>query len=193
MAITLRKATEGDAAAAWEIRREAILHACKGAYADDLLAKWTEGELTVEFARFVAERCYVAEAGEAVAGFGAVDLLNGQFDAVFVRPEWMGRGVGGQLTAFLIGLARAAGLPELRLQATLNAAPFYRRCGFVGDAIGTYHSPRGIDLACVPMRLTIASPSSSSCAGTKPTLQSSSLAASSEEIRPAASARPKIF
>ncbi|MGA2069083.1 MAG: hypothetical protein ABSG86_29280, partial [Thermoguttaceae bacterium] len=33
----------------------------------------------------------------------------------------------------------------------LNAAEFYRSCGFVGEAIGLYQSPRGITLDCIPM------------------------------------------
>ena len=34
----------------------------------------------------------------------------------------------------------------------LNAADFYRRCGYVGDEQAIYHSPSGLQLACIPMR-----------------------------------------
>lgn len=48
-------------------------------------------------------------------------------------------------------LARSAGLAEIRLDASLNAAPFYRSLGFSGDEVSLYHSPRGFSLACIPM------------------------------------------
>jgi len=158
MNLTLRKATAADAAAAWEIRSAAIRYACKGFYADDLLALWTAGELTGSFAEFVAQKCYVATVNGRVVGTGAIDLDDGRLDAIFVRPEMMGQGVGKRIIARLVDLGRSAGLTELRLDATLNAAPFYRCCGFVGDAVGVYRSPRGISLDCIPMTMWIAPP-----------------------------------
>ncbi|MFT4929561.1 MAG: hypothetical protein ACI8WB_005695 [Phenylobacterium sp.] len=43
------------------------------------------------------------------------------------------------------------GLTQVKLDATLNAAEFYRSCGFVGDKVSTYNSPRGFEMACIPM------------------------------------------
>ena len=155
---TIRKANAADAPAAWEIRNAAILHACKGFYTDELVAQWTNGQMTKQFVRFVVEQFYVATANGLVVGTGVINLDNGQLDAIFVRPEMMGRGIGKQIVSFLANLGRAAGLTELKLDSTLNAAPFYRRCGFVGDTIGVYESPRGISLACIPMTKSLASP-----------------------------------
>jgi GNAT superfamily N-acetyltransferase len=156
MELTIRKATADDAPAAWAIRKAAILHACKGFYADDLLTRWTDGETTGEFVEFVVERFYVALADGVVVGTGFVNLDNGRIDAIFVRPDMMGKGFGKRIMAFCEDLGRRAGLTRLTLDATLNAAPFYRRCGFVGDAVGVYQSPRGISLDCIPMTKTIA-------------------------------------
>ncbi|MNJ70309.1 hypothetical protein D3C77_667580 [compost metagenome] len=66
-------------------------------------------------------------------------------------PGYMQQGLGKQMLAFLEALARNLGLAQVNLDATLNAAAFYRQCGYVGEATALYHSPRGIDLACVPM------------------------------------------
>jgi hypothetical protein len=33
----------------------------------------------------------------------------------------------------------------------LNAASFYRACGYVGEQPAIYHSPSGLELACIPM------------------------------------------
>jgi len=155
MNVTFRKATAADAAAAWEIRNAAIRHACRGFYEDDLLKRWTAGEMPEEFIAFVAELFYVTAVNQEVVGTAAVNLGIGQVDAIFVLPEWMGKGVGRQMIAFLVKRARSAGLTELKLESTLNAAPFYRRCGFVGDVIGTYQSPRGFSMPCYPMTMKI--------------------------------------
>lgn len=158
MDLTIRKATAADAASAWTVRAEAIRHACKGFYPADLLERWTEGDLTDEFAECVAERFYVATIDASVVGIGSINPADSQLDAIFVRPDRMGQGIGRRLVAFCEELARSAGLTDLKLDATLNAAPFYRRCGFVGNAVSVYHSPRGISLECVPMRKRIARP-----------------------------------
>jgi GNAT superfamily N-acetyltransferase len=151
MEIVIRKATLNDAATAWDLRNTAILHHCPGFYSPDLLSSWTDGELTPQFAQAVADDFYVATIAEEVVGTGTICLTTGQIDAIFVRPDRMGHGVGKSIMAFLEEIAHGAELKKLKLNSTLNAAPFYRRCGFVGDAIGIYHSPRGFSLECVPM------------------------------------------
>ncbi len=66
--------------------------------------------------------------------------------------DFMGQGIGQRMPDPLEQLARDAGLAEVHLEATLNAAAFYRRRGFVGDTQAVYQSPYGVQLACVPMR-----------------------------------------
>jgi hypothetical protein len=59
----------------------------------------------------------------------------------------MRTGIGRQVLQDLEKLALQAVLTEL----SLDAAPFYRACGFVGNSVAKYESPRGIDLDCIPM------------------------------------------
>jgi GNAT superfamily N-acetyltransferase len=147
----IRKARADDAAVAWEIRNAAILSQCKGHYPPESLAIWAKGEITDGFIQFVVEQLYVATVNDAVVGTGTVDCNTGRLDDVFVRPDMMRRGIGKQMVSFLEAMGRAAGLTRLALDSTLNAAEFYRSCGFVGEAIGIYQSPRGITLDCIPM------------------------------------------
>jgi len=151
MKISIRKAQAADAAAARDIRNAAILRQCPAHYPADLLAIWTSEGVTDEWVQFVVQRVYLATVGDEVVGTGAVDLESGQLDALFIRPDMMRRGIGRQMVDHLESLALAAGLTRLTLNSTLNAAPFYRRCGFVGETVSTYHSPRGITLDCIPM------------------------------------------
>jgi GNAT superfamily N-acetyltransferase len=148
---TIRKALADDAAVAWQIRNAAINSECKGHYPAELLAIWSDGPATEEFAQFVAEHVFVATIDETVVGTGMIDCSTGRVDAIFVRPDMLRRGIGRQIVSFLEGVARTAGLTELTLDSTLNAAAFYRSCGFVGDTAAKYRSPRGVTLDCIPM------------------------------------------
>lgn len=154
----IRKATLADAPIAFAIRREAILAQCAGHYAEQDLAIWTSGEMSESFALRVADAFHVAEIDGRVVGTGMIDLASGKIDAIFVRPDWMGHGVGRALMNYLERLARDAGLTSIHLDATLNAAPFYRRLGFAGEATSTYRSSLGVTLACIPMTKPLAPP-----------------------------------
>jgi GNAT superfamily N-acetyltransferase len=153
--ITIRKATRSDAHDAWHIRRNSILEKCVHDYPEALLAAWTDGTPGDKWAGLVERGFYVATDREVVVATGMLTVETGQIDAIFVRPSHMGLGVGRQMLRFLENLAHSHGLATIKLDATLNAAPFYRRCGWAGDTISTYRSPRGLELACVPMTKTV--------------------------------------
>ncbi|AZD46422.1 GNAT family N-acetyltransferase [Pseudomonas chlororaphis] len=147
----IRKAHGDDAPRVFVIRNQAINHQCSGHYpAADLLV-WTAGSLGDYFVEVLEKTGHVAVIDDQVTASGMLDLESGQIDAVFVDPAYMGRGIGRQMMNYLEQLALQAGLPHLILDSTLNAADFYRRCGFVGERIAQYQSPRGLSLACVPM------------------------------------------
>jgi len=147
----IRKAVRADADAAWEIRRAAVMSECVNVYPLDQLEQWTGGTASRAFADAVEEHFLVATVGDHVAGTGMINLTSGKIDAIFVHPAYMKRGIGAAMMRHLETLARSQGLCELKLDSTLNAAPFYRSLGFEGDEIAPYHSPRGLAMDCVPM------------------------------------------
>jgi len=149
--LTIRKATRDDAIDAWEIRRTSVLAACAGHYPEADLAGWVEGTLTERWIGVVERDFYVAVHDGWVVATGMLTVESGQVDAIFVRPSHMGRGIGGKMLQFLEALAARHGLVEMRLDATLNAAPFYRNLGWIGDSVSIYRTARGLKLACVPM------------------------------------------
>jgi GNAT superfamily N-acetyltransferase len=81
-----------------------------------------------------------------------LDLDNNEIGALFVLPAFTGRGYGKAMLDHLESLARELAIEEVVLDATLNAASFYRSCGYVGDEQAIYHSPSGLQLACIPMK-----------------------------------------
>jgi GNAT superfamily N-acetyltransferase len=150
-AVHIRKANIDDAATSFAIRRDAIREHCRGHYPQADLDIWTAGAMSETFARRVAEAFYVAMVDGAVVGTGMIDLASGRIDAVFVLPAYMGQGVGRALVDYLERLAVEAGLGEIQLESTLNAAPFYRALGFEGEGQSIYRSGLGVSIACVPM------------------------------------------
>ncbi|WP_423396501.1 GNAT family N-acetyltransferase [Burkholderia sp. LMG 21824] len=154
--LTIRKANCHDVFDAWEIRNTSVHAACAGYYPESALSGWVDGTPSDKWSSVVERDFYVAVDEGLVVGTGMLTVARGQVDAIFVRPSHMGRGIGSRMLQFLEALAGDHGLVEMRLDATLNAAPFYRRCGWTGDLVSTYRTSRGFELACVPMTKCLA-------------------------------------
>ena len=149
--LSFEKAKREDAHAAWEVRNAAILNQCVEHYSMDILNIWTGGELSEVFKDTVEKYFYVARENNQVVGTGMITIETGKIDAVFVHPNYIRKGIGKKIVNFLEGIARRHGLKTLNLESTLNAAVFYRACGFEGNELGTYVSPSGVSLGCIPM------------------------------------------
>ena len=149
--LKIRKAKREDAKAAWDLRNAAILNQCVSHYSIDELKIWTNGELSEKFTDTVEKHFHVVTYNGQVIGTGMVNIETGKIDAMFVHPNHMRMGAGRKIIEYLEGIALGNGLDKLSLESTLNAAPFYRACGFEGDEIGKYESPKGVSLDCIPM------------------------------------------
>jgi len=156
-AVTIRKANRNDAIRAFDIRRMAILHQCKRHYPIDALESWANAELSERFLCVVEERFYLAIQDDQIIGTGMVDTDTGAIDAVFVDPEHIGKGTGRMIVNFLESIARKHKLQLLKLESTLNAAPFYRACGFKGQELSQYVTQKGTRLDCILMTKALVS------------------------------------
>ncbi len=108
-------------------------------YSHKLLALW-HSQLTITD-EYVAEhivRVAVNANGEAV-GFYALERAQGRLwmQHLWLRPEWIGSGVGRQLFADAIERAQETGDTYLWIEADPNAEGFYRHmgCQRVGETI----------------------------------------------------------
>ncbi len=149
--LKIEKAKRKDAQVALEIRNAAIRSQCISHYSMDVIKGWTSGELSDEFMDSVEKNLYLATYDNQVVGTGMINIETGKIDAIFVHPSHMQKGVGRKIIEFLEGMALSHGLETLTLQSTLNAARFYRACGFVGNEVDTYTTSRGVSLDCIPM------------------------------------------
>lgn len=132
----IRPAAAGDASAV-----SAIALRSKGhwGYSAEFLEA-CRAELTYSAADCASGDLYVAEAGSAVVGFfllrGAAP--DGELQAIFVDPPWIGHGLGGVLISHVLELARARGITRVSVDSDPGAEPFYvhhgaRRIGEVAS------------------------------------------------------------
>lgn len=150
--IFIRKAVRSDAQVIHDLRSRSILEQCVNYYDLEQLSVWTEGGVSESLINDIASTFYVSVIGDRVIGCGKLTIETGMIDAIFVEPEFTGKGAAKLMLSFLESLALQNDLISIQLESTLNAAPFYRSCGFIGDVVSTYHSPRGISLECIPMQ-----------------------------------------
>jgi N-acetylglutamate synthase-like GNAT family acetyltransferase len=141
----IRKAVQAEVSVIWRVCNLAISAQCRNSYADDVIEKWIAGAPTEKFIADIEKNVWVADVDGEVVGFGKLNLTTGVVEAIFVHPDSMGTGVGTKMMAHLERQAADYGLTELTLNSSLNAAPFYRLCGFQGDQIGQHHSPSGVE------------------------------------------------
>lgn len=149
--LEIKRATPGDAQVAFDIRLQAIRSQCIGAYTREQMLLWTRGRAEDGYSALMGKPFYLGWLnGEAVVT-GMLDPDNHEVGALFVLPECTGRGYGKAMLDHLETVAREMAIETVVLDATLNAASFYRACGYVGDEQAFYHSPSGLTLACIPM------------------------------------------
>jgi len=121
-------------------------------YTPEEIQAWAVPKKPESYKEFVHSReFFVAEESDVIVGFGVLNPENAVVEAVYVSPEAGRRGIGLELLRKLEERACALGLGVLRLNASLNAVPFYKRAGYVAQEESKYRLSTGVEIACIPM------------------------------------------
>ncbi len=149
----IRKAVDSDAERIWTLHAESIRQFCSAFYTREQIDEWVGG-LALERYRSAmkATEFVVAEVDSEVQGFCILNLQSGELQALYLSPPATGRGLGSNLMRWAEATAHQHGWKELVLQATLNAVPFYEKCGFHTECTGNQPLPSGTPRTCVRMR-----------------------------------------
>jgi GNAT superfamily N-acetyltransferase len=149
-----RRARSDEAAALTEI---ALAAKQSWGYPDEWLAAWrADLTLTADYIR--AQPVVVAELDGTIAGFFGLERKDGDWhlEHLWLRPVFIGRGLGRELFAAAVRLARAGGAAELRIRSDPNAEPFYLKMGAVRAGQEAYlllgKIPREVPLLVYPLR-----------------------------------------
>ncbi len=150
--LCIRPAREADRRALWRIHTRSVRELCQGAYSEREVRTWVallrpEGYLRPDQPRTVL----VAERGRELVGFGQLDGVLGELEALYVVPSAVGEGVGSSLLAGLEALAWRSGVRALKLDASLNAESFYRERGYTVLHLAQRIIAPDVHLACVRM------------------------------------------
>ncbi|MGE3853348.1 MAG: N-acetyltransferase family protein [Planctomycetota bacterium] len=149
---TIRPATDGDCEGLWTVHVQAIRHTCSRAYSAEQIQAWSALLSPGSYVEMLRNRVVVvAEDDTGVIGFGQLDADRREIEAVYVRPDRQGQGIGRALLQRLESSARAVGIDKVSLSATLNAVPFYVRAGFTTEGPVVHRLPTGQELACTRM------------------------------------------
>ncbi|MCF7752221.1 GNAT family N-acetyltransferase [Bacillus subtilis subsp. subtilis] len=148
----LRRGAVEEADRLWGLRTRCVRELCSTAYRPEVIAQWAASPPPAQYRDLIARGgCVVAEDGAGqLLGYGILDTAGNEIDALFVDPDRGGRGIGQALMQALQALADPA--RPLVLSASLNAVPFYLRCGFQALREESYPHPSGVALASVRMQ-----------------------------------------
>lgn len=150
---SFRSARREDAETVFSITKTSIRGLAGTSYSPTQIENWM-GERTAAFYEelIAAGRMMVCLRGGVVVGF--VDAMPGEVTRLFILPEVAGLGLGRRLLEIGIAQARLGHGGSIKLEATVNAVGFYRKCGFRSIRQGYFSHGRGGDpIAIVHMEL----------------------------------------
>jgi GNAT superfamily N-acetyltransferase len=135
--ILYRKAVEADSPRLVEVHYAAVQALAAGHYAADVLFAWSPppDEARHSWLASLISRdavlCTVASIPDGqIAGFCIVAPEESLLRAIYVHPEFVGRGVGRGLLERSEAHCLDRGVAELWLNASYNAEAFYVSCGY---------------------------------------------------------------
>ena len=149
----IRSATGADAAAIFRVHMASIDGLARSHYSAQQLAAWRGRRSPDSYLEPIAHKVVlVAERHAAVAGFAQLDVASSCVEAIYVLPQLARLGIGARLLAAVEARARAGGLAELSLDASLNSVAFYAQAGYCPVREAVHELEPGVFIPCVVMR-----------------------------------------
>ena len=156
--LQLRLGEPADAPALMALHYAAVHQSAVRSYSMAVLDAWSppDDRERVERLRCAIangeELVVVALLGDRIVGFGSLVTANNELRAIYVHPRNARTGVGSALLQRLQEAAKAAAVPHLEMDASLNAERFYSSHGFRVVSRGVHRLNSGVEMACVRMR-----------------------------------------
>ena len=153
MDIAIRKATLQDCEAMCKIHVSSIRELGKSHYSEADIEAWSGGRTPERYKTHITERYVIVAQHKTVpVGFGTLDLSTAEILQLYISPEYARKGIGTLILDELLSMAKAAGLQEIYLIASLNAMDFYIHAGFQLGQVCKHQFRNGGEVDCVPMK-----------------------------------------
>ena len=137
------------------MHKASIRNLCRSHYTPDQIEAWAGPKRPEQYEPLIRDLIvFVVEEGTEVVAFGALDGTAADIRALYVAPEFAGRGIGSMILGALESEARRLAISRLSVSATLNSVGFYTARGYASVGAGENVLPQGIRLPCVRMEKT---------------------------------------
>ena len=148
----IRQALRADAPAMHDLHAASVTTLCTTHYPLTLIRHWIAHRTPEGYYEGIDPgEMFICEAQGYIVGFG--HAIPGEVLAIFVHPHWVRQGVGSALLSHAIELACRQHQGPIKVQATLNAQPFYEKHGFE-QVITSAVQRGGVDVPVVEMART---------------------------------------
>jgi putative acetyltransferase len=156
----IRQACSADAAAIFAVHMGAIRTLAASHYSPRQLQAWCGDRSADSYISPIESKIVLVAISPSggVCGFGQLNQPAATVEAVYVAPDAIRKGLGGQLLALLEAQAVASSVPSLQLDSSLNAVAFYENAGYASVCEALHELAPGVFLPCVTMRKPLPPP-----------------------------------
>jgi putative acetyltransferase len=154
--MNIRRAAVTDTERICRMHKASIRNLCRSHYTPDQIEAWAGPKRPELYERLIRDLIvFVVEEGDDIVAFGALDVTAADIRALYVAPEFIGRGIGSRVLEALESEARHLAIPRLSVSATLNSVGFYSARGYSSIGAADNVLPQGISLPCVNLEKTL--------------------------------------
>ncbi len=137
-----RRSQRGDAQTVFDLVIASVSRLAPDPYPHDVVGSWMSGRAAADYQTDCeAGEIWIAEAGCDAVGFS--HGVPGEIKRLFVSAAFTGLGAGAGLVQRALEDALKDGAGHVRIEATLNAVPFYQRWGFSVTGRGVFSGRDG--------------------------------------------------
>lgn len=154
--LTLRVATEHDAAELAAVHNDIIREEYDTVYSPEALAAWASHDEASWRAILCAQvhTILVALVDDHIIGAAGLNITQQRL-SVYVLPIWHKQGIGRRLMQTAFDIARAKGIVKLMISAPAAAVPFYLRHGYAIVAEHLHVYDNGATMPVFDLEMTL--------------------------------------
>lgn len=155
----VRKANPDDAEGIIGAHISSIREVCSKDYTLEQIEAWAGRKFKAELWRQTIERdhVWVAESESKIMGFSQLAIMDqdhAEVMGLYLMPLALGHSLGKTMLREMLNVCRIQKISSVSLYATLTAADFYQKHGFLKQA-PTSIEMQGVAIPCIPMTMII--------------------------------------